>query len=193
MLQISLQPSPRLKCFEQNWELLISYQFYRRFSSGLPETSVVIKKVTRSLSVHCMLFNIQVAIPRKYSIHWTNTVDSFTKKARCANSSQEFLDILPPPLILLWHGSPCASNTDPACRITLQTKQGAKNFLCLLLDSWEVLPGSSTGYSPRFPSLLVCLQLTQHGHKKPQQVEHSLKALAHKRRVHCGVHQGKVG
>lgn len=91
MLQISLQPSPRLKRFEQNWELLISHQFYRRFSSGLPETSVVIKKVTRTLSVHCMLFNIQVAIPRKYSIHWTNTVDSFIKRQDVPIAVKNFL------------------------------------------------------------------------------------------------------
>lgn len=34
---------------------------------------------------------------------------------------------MPPPLFLLWHGSPCASNTDPACRI-MQTKPESKEL-----------------------------------------------------------------
>lgn len=155
-MQISLQPA-RLKCFEQNWELLISHQFYNGFSSGLPEISVVIKKVRsdRSSSVHCMLFNIQVYIPRKYSIYWTNTVDSFIKRQDLPLEVKNFIifcllpcfyfgmDLLVPVILTQHAESLCKPN------------QKAKNFLCPLLDSWEGLPGCSTGYSPCFPSLLV--------------------------------------
>lgn len=153
-MQISLQRA-RLKCFEQNWELLISHQFYNGFSSGLPEISVVIKKVRsdRSSSVHCMLFNIQVYIPRKYSIYWTNTVDSFIKRQDLPLEVKNFIIFCLLPCFYFGMGLlvpvSCASMQN---HFANQTR---KQRTCPLLDSWEGLPGCSAGYSPCFPSLLV--------------------------------------
>lgn len=189
-----MQP-PRLKCFEQNWELLISHQFYNVFSSGLPETSVVIKKVrsNRSLSVHCMLLNIQVCIQMKYSIHWTNTVDSFIKRQDlplevkiffifCLLPSFHFGMGLLVPVILTQHAeSLCKPN------------QQQRTFLAYSLAAGRCCQAVAQDTAHIFLHHWFSLQLTQHGHTKPQQAEHkgySLKALAHKRRGCCGVHQG---
>lgn len=165
-----MQP-PRLKCFEQNWELLISHQFYNVFSSGLPETSVVIKKVrsNRSLSVHCMLLNIQVCIQMKYSIHWTNTVDSFIKRQDlplevkiffifCLLPSFHFGMGLLVPVILTQHAeSLCKPN------------QQQRTFLAYSLAAGRCCQAVAQDTAHIFLHHWFSLQLTQHGHTKPQQ------------------------
>lgn len=140
-----------------------------------------------------MLFNIQVYIPRKYSIHWTNIVDSIIKRQDLPIAVKNFLIfcLLPcfyfgmgllVPVILTQHAeSLCKPNKEQRTSFAYSLTAGR----CC-----QAVPQDTAHV---FLHYWFCLQLIQHGHKNPQQTEHSLKALAHKRRVHCGVHQGKVG
>lgn len=128
---------------------------------------MVIKKVRSdgSLSVHCMLFSIQVYIPRKYSIHWTNTVDSFIKRQDLPLEVKNFFIFCLLPCFYLGWVSSCGSNTDPAHRITLQTKQKEQrtSFAYSLTAGrcCQAVPQDTAHVSLHY---WFCLQLTQHGH-----------------------------